>query len=104
MAGSLDPVGLLPNPSLGHCTLGEKPAAGLGLAKDTARPAMRPLLPLSFSITFLHRREGREGARKASGHPRASPEGGSTQGGQGPELQLHFLTVQALISGDCDPI
>ena len=59
------PLGLLPNPSLGHCTLGEKPEAGLGLAKDTARPAIRPDLPFSFSITSLEwgnnaMNEGRE--------------------------------------------
>lgn len=79
--GSADPLGLLPNPSLGHCTLGEKPEAGLGLAKDTARPAIRLVLPFSFSITFLKQEgNGMKADRKVIRQPDSLPPRTETHG------------------------
>lgn len=83
-AGSPDPLGLLPNPSLGHCTLGEKPEAGLGLAKDTARPAIRLVLPFSFSITSLEKRGNTmKEDRKVIGQPNILPPRVETDGEEG---------------------
>lgn len=51
---------LLPNPSFGHCTLGEKLDVELGLARVTARPAILLVSPFSFSIISLGWREGQK--------------------------------------------
>lgn len=96
-AGPPDPLGLSPNPSLGHCTLGDKPEAGLGLARDTARPAIRPDLPFSFSITSLEwgdnaMNEGREIIRQ----PDVLPSRVETNAelGESP-LLTHFLSFRS---------
>lgn len=96
-AVSPDPLGLLPNPSLGHCTLGDKPEAGLGLAKDTARPAIRPDLPFSFSITSLEwgnnvMNEGREIIRQPDILPSRVEK--NAELGESP-LLTHFLSFQS---------
>jgi hypothetical protein len=79
----------LPNPSFGHCTLGEKLEVELGLARVTARPAILLVVPFSFSITSLGWREGHE--RRHEGIRQINIQGGNNWRIRDSELPLFLL-------------